>query len=1419
MPPARTTTMSLPNRSTPTLPPELARRLDPVCARFTAEWQAGRRPRLEDFLAQVQEADRPTLLRELLAVDLEHRTRHGERPGSDDYCQRLPDYADLIENAFLVPTGPDVAADPSLGATPGGARGALTDSGSDGTDCGQGDSVGSGSVWRAGRYLIEGRIAKGGMGAVWRARDPELNRVVAVKAIREEYRGNPDLERRFREEAHITGQLQHPGIPPVHELGILPDGRPFFAMKLVRGQTLAVLLASRSSPSEAVDRFLRYFEQIAEALAYAHNHDIIHRDLKPLNVMVGAHGELQVMDWGVAKKLRHDRPATPDAPATKPEDTVINPPQREEGQETKGALGTFAYMAPEQARGRVRVQDARCDVFSMGAVLCEILTGTPPYTGASRDEIREQAEDAALEDAYRRLDQSGAHPVLVLLARRCLAKEREDRPANAGEVWQAITAYRLGEQEHRRQLELRAAQESARADAEKRRADAEKRRADAERRARWRALGMVTAGLLLVGALVAGWWWLKSRQAQAEEAVAQALHEREELRARAFAAPVPELERLFEDAQRAAARAVKLAQGGFVSAAVRERAEHVLAAAERDVKEMHRDQELLTRLLDVSQPRETAAYRLNEKGNPERLVHRTEEEQFAEAFRAWGLDVDQAPERDALARFRDRPEAVLQELLAGLDTWMLLRWRQKGSAERWQRLLRLAGKLDRSELRRQLRTVLTGGPPPRDRIVAGLTAMTLPWSRLCALARGGNWRRLLELRAQVDTRKESVLTVLLLAQVCLRLGDPTGTEEVLREALVARPNEVVLLHNLGRQLERRRPPRLAEAIECYKAVRAVRPSLGVALGLVLPRAGRGAEGEAILRELIHRQPKNPELYFCLGNALSTEGKLPEAVAAYRQALRLQPNYPEALNNLGNALDRQGDLPGAFSAIKEALRLKSDLYEAQTSLGNVLRQQRKLGAAVAALEKVVRRRPDSPEAHLNLGLALRDQGKLDRAEAAFRAALRLAPDLSSGYNNLGIVLAEQRKLPEAVAAFKEAIRLEPDSDVMLANLGRALGDQGSWDEALAIWRQVLRRQPDLIETRYQVGATLCDRKRDYPGAAAAFREVLSRRPGHVNAHVGLGNVLLYTGKLDQAADQYREAVRLKPDAVEAHFGLGRVLAGQGKLAEAEAAYRAAIRAKPNFPAAYNELAVPLRGQGRLAEALAAYQEAVRLRPDYAEAHCNVGFVLRDLGRFREALASFQQGQHFGATRPGWPSDRTAAHIRHLEHLVKLDEQLAEFLTNKRTPSSAAERLELAALCRYPTKRLYAASARFYQGAFAADATLADNLSASHRYNAARSAALAGCGRGADKPRPDVRESARLRQLALAWLRDDLAAWAAKVQAGKSQMAAQALGYWQRDPDLACVRGADALRGLAEEEREAWSKLWADVAVLRQRAESK
>jgi serine/threonine-protein kinase len=335
---------------------------------------------------------------------------------------------------------------------------------------------------------------------VLKGRDRDLGRDVALKVLRAEHLANPAMVRRLVEEAQIGGQLQHPGVLRVYELGLDDARRPFFAMKLVRGRTLSALLDERGDPSCDRRRFLAIFEQVCQTVAYAHARGVIHRDLKPSNVMVGAFGEVQVVDWGLAKVLMGDGASDPGADPAATDPGPVTPASRSEA---GSVLGTPAFMPPEQARGDGGSLDERCDVFALGALLCEILTGRPPYVG-TREEIFRRAQAGDLADAFARLDASGADADLVKLARACLDPSPSARPRDAGQVTRAMTAH------------LAAADERARAAEHE--AGAARAVAASERRSR--RLTVVAAGAILAALAIGGGGslWAMGERARAAEA-------------------------------------------------------------------------------------------------------------------------------------------------------------------------------------------------------------------------------------------------------------------------------------------------------------------------------------------------------------------------------------------------------------------------------------------------------------------------------------------------------------------------------------------------------------------------------------------------------------------------------------------------------------------------------------------------------------------------------------------------------------------------------------------------------------------------------------------------------------------------------------------------------------------------------------
>jgi eukaryotic-like serine/threonine-protein kinase len=241
------------------------------------------------------------------------------------------------------------------------------------------------------KYELRGRLGRGGMGTVWRALDRDLGREVALKVMNAAEPG-PGALARLRTEAQVLARLEHPGLVPVHDLGALPDGRLFYAMKLVRGRRLDEHVRGLAD----LGARLRVFERICEAVAFAHAEGVIHRDLKPQNVMVGPFGEVLVLDWGVAKVLGPEEAPSADVADPPPAVSAAVDPDTATRTAAGTVLGTPGYMAPEQARGETGV-GITADVYALGAILEFLAGANPPRALAA---VVARARAARPEDRY-----------------------------------------------------------------------------------------------------------------------------------------------------------------------------------------------------------------------------------------------------------------------------------------------------------------------------------------------------------------------------------------------------------------------------------------------------------------------------------------------------------------------------------------------------------------------------------------------------------------------------------------------------------------------------------------------------------------------------------------------------------------------------------------------------------------------------------------------------------------------------------------------------------------------------------------------------------------------------------------------------------------------------------------------------------
>ncbi|HHO49578.1 MAG TPA: protein kinase [Deltaproteobacteria bacterium] len=302
------------------------------------------------------------------------------------------------------------------------------------------------------RYEDMGLIKQGGMGEVRRVWDLALNRAIAMKVLRRDLAERDDLVLRFVEEAQATGQLEHPGIVPIYDTGRLPDGRPYFTMKEIRGRTLLDVIEELHAASGdgwgvtttgwTFTKVIHVFQAVCEAVAYAHSRGVLHRDLKPTNVMVGTFGEVVVMDWGLAKIA-----GAPDLiAATHPGPRrVVTTRSRDNLYETQSGsiAGTPNYMAPEQARGEAKLVGPWSDVYALGALLYEILADRAPYEGEDLDEVVQQVIEGPPpppRPTWQQRDSSTEEGLRKICA-RAMSRQIADRYMDAGLLADAVSGW------------------------------------------------------------------------------------------------------------------------------------------------------------------------------------------------------------------------------------------------------------------------------------------------------------------------------------------------------------------------------------------------------------------------------------------------------------------------------------------------------------------------------------------------------------------------------------------------------------------------------------------------------------------------------------------------------------------------------------------------------------------------------------------------------------------------------------------------------------------------------------------------------------------------------------------------------------------------------------------------------------------
>jgi len=1054
---------------------------------------------------------------------------------------------------------------------------------------------------------VRALLGRGGMGEVYLVHDPRLQREAALKLVRTRASVEASIHR-FRREAVVTARLDHPGIPPVHEAGRTPSGHAYLLMRYLPGEALSAHLrrlhAGGGRPSlEALRPLLAGLPRVCDAVAYAHSRGVVHRDLKPANVVLGAFGEVCVVDWGLARDGRE--PAGVDRPRA--EAAAGPPPAPDAGLTQDGAiLGTIGFVAPEVVRGAEAGPAA--DVFALGALLSCLLTGRPPFAKGPPVKVLARAGEGRLE--WPRARRPDLPAELHAIAERALAPDPTARYPSAAALGADLEAFLAGREvaAHRYRLPERAAR-------------AVRRRPG--------AFAAATSGLVALLLGLAGAAWLRAESVRGARA---------ELAAEA---------RRSAEAAAAEARRWEPGLAGDPDGARRR-----LALALRELSAAQRWHALAPGARAARERRFAAALAL---GDAARALEQwaLAGEAFAEAERL-GVDDDRArAERVAVERAagaaerrrRETLERVLERAASGalerpgaLDDalFALARYPDAETVER------LAGALDAvsGELRTAelgvWREVAAGGGPP------GLVEAAAARQRL---------------RGEAELPPEAA-RALRTGEERLAAGAPAGRPRrpaaSARLVLAQRQRERVALADrrvadlacaaLGR-LGRREVA--VAALDGYlHAVWDVERAIPAALALC--RVG-GAEALRAVRGAYARHARDPVLTEAVDPALRAMdvgdlgpvaddagariaraglfldlGRPEAALGELDRAARSRPDDPDLLRYRAGARQTLGDARGALADLDALVTVRPDA-RAYRARGDLLRVLGRLGDAEADYGRAIDLAPGWAAPRLNRGVVRQGRGDLEAALEDYARVRELAPRIALAWANAGGAHLELGRPAAAEPLLTRALELEPQRAEVWRSRARARRGQGDVSGALADLREALRRDPTLAAAWSDMGLLRLERG-DPEGALADYERALELAGGdpgfEATARFNRGQALAALGRLDEARAELARAAALDPGnptpcvaRAVVHVRLGDAAAARGDLDEA-------LRRDPDHAEALHNRAALAKRAGDVAAAAADLERLVARRPAFARAQFELAAARLTLGDVAGALAALE-----------------------------------------------------------------------------------------------------------------------------------------------------------------------------------------------------
>jgi len=1165
-----------------------------------------------------------------------------------------------------------------------------------------------------GKYEILGEIARGGMGIVYRARQADLDRIVALKVLQldagldasqSKQDDRNELIARFAREAQAAARLQHPNIIKIHEVGN-QDGRHFFTMEYVEGGNLrdhvlaqekaAAERASGLSPGVAIKNILGLVRQVCEAIHFAHENGVIHRDIKPQNILIDAHGTPKVTDFGLAKSTDSQTHLT----------------------QSGAVMGTPSYMAPEQARGHTHEIDRRSDVFSLGAVLYEAITGRVPFDAPTVFEI---IHKVAHEEAPRpTILNHRLHRDVETIVMKALEKEKDRRYATAHEMAEDIRRFLEGEP-----IRARPAGWAYRTYKKFRR--------------HWVAASAIAVAIAAVG--VFGTYGAVVAFQRQKEKVEREKHEAARHEAMSHLDRARRLsgkeaidactDAILADAGYAEAwieRGTRHAEEGHAEAAVADltsalNIDHELAHAllmrariyERDLHDLSSalaDYREVTRLAPRESDAFVAAGRiLSAKGLFGEAIEKLDEAiRLAPTAASYAARAQAKLEAGRLQEARaDFAEALQKdnadaEAHCGLGT--VLRLLNDVDGARREHGIAIERNAREGRYHFELGEDAYAAKDLEGAIAHYLTAVSLSDRLAKAFARLGHLYVLLD-RPDYAVAYASVATVLdpKDADAYLDLGralakkgfDDLAIHDFNRAiALDPRGSEAYLFR--GQTLQRL--GQIDAAIDDFKTAIA-RDKLCVAAYLCRARAWADKENfvEAladtsqaqtlapnaadvfVARAYVHeRQPgKLDEEIDDLSQAIARERDHREALVARARAFAARGDAKAAAEDYSHVIAKLGeriadpdadlfrerasarlaltDAPGARDDLARAAGVRPSLLGDAAFLALRARVHSALGSWQEAVDDVsevlrVGAKPTAELLHLR-GTAYLWIEKWDLAERDLREALRIDPKSAEAQSELAFLYLRQARYPEAEKAADEAIAIDERDPRAWYFRGTARAEQGRKDDAIKDHRKAIELAPVFPEA-YLALAVLYREQGKQQAAHDFLGHAIQQRPGYTLAHLTRGQVDEELGKLDDAVADYSEAIQLDPDAPDAYFYRGKAQAGLGKTDQAIDDFTACLRRSPGEAEVLLWRGKAYREKSLLDMALADLDQAVKLEPRDPEGYLERGKVQNARKQFDAAINDLSVAISLAPARAEGYVERGAASLGLGRHAQAIDD---------------------------------------------------------------------------------------------------------------------------------------------------------------------